>query len=286
MGSATSVQNRGRCFMKTGSQRFPGARRPVVAGLIAATGLLLWTTSSARVFAQQTQIAATLTTAEGDWVRTDDTGNGSFGGVGAAVTKAELTPEAIASAPPPPGPRGRAFTENRVHGAGDPYIVTERPCTNGGGGGSGVSPDSSAIHIIAQKEQIVIAREGLGPRYIYMDGRAHPDLSRVIPTITGHSVGHYENGVLVVDTIGLTPGNVAGGGRRTPETHMTERFDVSPDGKHMTITYIWTDPKIYLKPHTYRFTFDRLPPGSYAYDYWCDASDPIEQQSIVPPKQE
>ena len=71
MGSATSMQNRGRCFMKTGSQRFPGARRPAVAGLIAATGLLLWTTSSARVFAQQTQTAATLTTAEGDWVRTD-----------------------------------------------------------------------------------------------------------------------------------------------------------------------------------------------------------------------
>ena len=43
--------------------------------------------------------------------------------------------------------------------------------------------------------------------------------------------------------------------------------------------------EIYQKPHSYRYVFDRLPPGSYAFEDWCDASDPIERQSIVPPPQ-
>ena len=53
----------------------------------------------------------------------------------------------------------------------------------------------------------------------------------------------------------------------------------------MTITYTWEDPKIYQRPHTYQYFMDRLPPGSYALEEWCDASDPLEQQSIVPPPQ-
>jgi hypothetical protein len=42
----------------------------------------------------------------------------------------------------------------------------------------------------------------------------------------------------------------------------------------------------------YRYYFDRSPmldsagtPVSYALEEWCDAGDPIEKQSIVPPKQ-
>lgn len=260
--------------------------RRFAAGLVAAGGLLLWAGNPGKLFAQQQPAAPAAVTAEGDWVRTDLDGSGSFGGLGGNVEKAVLTPEAAAAPQQQGGPRGRGFTETRVHEAGDPYIVVDLPCQGGGGGGSGVSPDSSAIHIVEQKDQVLLVREGLGPRYIFMDGRAHPDLSRWTPNNTGHSVGHYENGVLVVDTVGLTPGAVAGGGRRTPETHMTERFDVSPDGKHMTVTYTWSDPKIYQKPHSYHYTFDRLPPGSYALDYWCDASDPVEKQSIVPPKQQ
>ena len=58
----------------------------------------------------------------------------------------------------------------------------------------------------------------------------------------------------------------------------------------MTLTYTWDDPKIYQKPHSYHYIFERAPPStgrriSYALEEWCDASDPIEQQSIVPPKQ-
>ena len=123
-------------------------------------------------------------------------------------------------------------------------------------------------------------------RVVYMDGRKHPDLSRWTPTGSGHSVGHAENGELVVDTIGIATGGVTAGGWRTPETHLIEHFVVSPDGQHLTINYRWEDPKIYQKPHEYHYELDRLPAGSYAFEEWCDASDPIEQQSIVPPAQQ
>jgi len=40
-------------------------------------------------------------------------------------------------------------------------------------------------------------------RPIYMDGRAHPE--HHTPTLLGHAVGRIENGVLIVETAGVTP---------------------------------------------------------------------------------
>jgi len=243
------------------------------------------------VFAQNFQAAGAVDRhLEGDWVRTDSSGSGSFDGLSSKFQKAVLTPEgARIVAGYHPAPRGIAYTENRVHAVGDPYIVVDRPCGAGGpfsGGGLGVNPDSGAIHIVVQKDEAIIAPERGGVRRIYTDGRGHPDLARWTPTGSGDGVGHFEGQVLVVDTVGLTTGPVPAGGWRTPETHLAERFEVSPDGKHLTIHYTWTDPKIYAAPHSYDYTFDRLPPGSYAFEDWCDASDPAERQSIVPPAQQ
>jgi hypothetical protein len=169
-----------------------------------------------------------------------------------------------------------------------PYIVVERPCGNNPARGNGallISPDSGGVHIIEHRDKVIFAGERGGVRHIYLDGRPHPAVERRVPTAAGHSVGRYEGATLVVETVGLTPGNVVAGGQRRPETRLTERFVVSPDGKTMTITYTWEDPQIYQKPHTYTYHFDRLPPGSYAFEDWCDASDPLERQSIVPPPQ-
>jgi hypothetical protein len=49
---------------------------------------------------------------------------------------------------------------------------------------------------------------------------------------------------------------------------------------------------VYQKPHVYRYYFERAPTVeskgtkvSYALEEWCDAGDPVEKQSIIPPKQ-
>jgi hypothetical protein len=177
-----------------------------------------------------------------------------------------------------------------------PYIVVAQPCGGGGGGrGNGgllITPDSVGVHFVEHKDEVVFAGERGGVRHIYLDRRGHPDPSHRTPTPAGHSIGRYEAGALVVETTGLTPGPVPGGGVRTPETRLVERFELSSDGQRLTVVYTWDDAKIYQKPHVYRLYFERAPPMksngvlvSYALEDWCDAGDPIEKQSIVPPKQ-
>lgn len=224
---------------------------------------------------------------EGAWVRLDTAGAGSFGAVNALTGNAVLTPEAAAAAAAGRqgggGLRpGLVADDNKPHAAGEPYVVTDGNCMLPGG----LEPNSSAFHIIQSKDEVVIVRENPGlHRTIYMDGRKHPDLARWRPTGVGHSVGHYEDGALIIDTIGLTPGGVAGGGRRTSETHLTERYTVSADGKRLTMSYTWEDPKIYQKPHTYQIVAERQPAGSWPFEDWCDSGDPTQRTSVVPPKQ-
>jgi hypothetical protein len=245
----------------------------------------------------QTSAASPSPRIEGHWVRADPAGSGSFGGLTSKFAPAQLTPEAAAASRAGgagrggaggPGRGGVAPAPGRPNAVGVPYIVVDRPCANAEGRGNGalmVNPDSGGIHIIEHKDEVILAGERGGVRHVYMDGRPHPVPGSWTPTPAGHSVGRYEGNALIVDTIGFTPGAVVAGGQRTPETRLTERLQVSPDGQTMTITYLWQDPKIYQKPHTYSYVFDRLPANSYAFEDWCDASDPIERQSIVPPPQ-
>ena len=250
------------------------------AALGVVVSLTIWQAPTESV-AQRSASVAARPDLEGGWVRIDPAGSGSFGGLTSKFPQAVLTPAASAI------PVGRdpddVDPDAKPHGPGDPYIVSQGRC--GGPGGGGIEPNSAALFIVQEDGEVLLTREGPGGRHIYMDGRAHPDLTRWTPTALGHSVGHYENGDLIVDTMGLTSGAVTAGGRRTPETRLVERFQLAPDGMKLTITYTWNDPKLYQQPHTYSLEFDRLPPGSYAFEGWCDSSDPLQRQSIVPPAQ-
>jgi hypothetical protein len=249
-------------------------------------GVLLSLTLAASLAAQQ-QPAASVPDLEGGWVRVDVDGSGSFGGLAARFPRAVLTPTAQAAAAEqakraaqPRFDFGRDASAPRR--AGEGYVVTDGNCTLPGG----VEPNSSAFHVVQSRDQVLIVRENPGlPRTIYMDGRAHPDLSRLTPTAVGHSTGRYDASALVVETIGLATGTVTAGGWRTPETRLVERYRPSSDGRRLTISYTWQDPKVYVKPHTYEIVAERTPPGSWAFESWCDSSDPNQRLSIVPPPQ-
>ena len=235
---------------------------------------------------------------EGDWVRIDPDGVGSFGGLSGVIPPAQLLPGV--SAPGGRGGRGGRGAPAPTTGSagpnpeGVPYIVVAQPCTGGGPGRSNgallVNPDSGGIHFVEHKDEVIFAGERGGVRHIYIDGRSHPNVWT--PTPAGHSVGRYEGNILLVETMGFMPGMVPGGGVRTPETRLLERFEMSSDGNRLTVTYTWDDPKVYQKPHVYRYYFERAPmvesrgaKVSYALEEWCDAGDPVEKQSIIPPKQ-
>jgi hypothetical protein len=260
----------------------------VAVGIAAVIAASIFVCTAPAAAQQKPESLLGVERLEGDWVRVDPNGSGDFGGLTSKFTPASLTPQGASAmaegARAAAAARGPAYTENAPHDPGQPYIVVSRPCAAGpvGGGILAINPDSGAIHFVVSKGAIILAPERGGARRIYMDGRKHPDLSIWTPTGSGHSVGHIENGELVVDTVGVVPGVVTAGGWRTPETHLVERFVVSPDGKHLTIKYRWEDPAIYQKPHEYQYELERLPEGSYGLEYWCDASDPAEQQSVTP----
>ena len=223
----------------------------------------------------------------GGWLRLDVGGSGSFGGTADKSAPAALTEAGRSMIVRGDGrnliPEGGG--NGPAHQAGDPYIVNNGACTPEGTGGSAIDPNSTAIFLLQSKDEVLMVREGPGGRHIYMDGRAHPAVASLTPSSYGHSTGHYEGNALIVETIGLTSGGVQGGGKRRPETHLTERFELAPDGQHLTITYTWDDPVLYVRPHTYQYFFERLPETSYAFETWCDSNDPLQRQSIVPPKQ-
>lgn len=263
-------------------------RSTIIRGLFAYIPLLLLPMLLlTRVDAQQTKSSNPDTSVEGDWVRTDLNGSGDFGGLNANVAKAQLTPDGEAIANRAGRGRGRGpAAPTVVHAVGQPYVLVSMPCNGMPGNGMGsFNPDSGGFHIIVGKNQVVWAQERGGSRIIYLNSR--PDVSKETRS-TYHSVGHFENGVLVVDTVGLpTGGGIPGGAVRGPNTHLTERFEVSPDGQHLKIIYTYSDPTLYVAPHSYTYNFDRATPApTYAFEEWCDASDPIESQSIVPPPQQ
>src|SRR5262245_5847551 len=152
---------------------------------------------------------------EGAWVRLDPDGAGSWDHLGASIPPAQLLPGVSA-----PGARGRGAAAPQSAGPnaeGVPYIVVAQPCGGGGGargnGGLLINPDSGGVHLVEHKDEVIFAGERGGVRHIFLDRRAHP--SSWTPTPAGHSVGRYEGSSLVVETTGLTPGAVPGGGVRT-----------------------------------------------------------------------
>ena len=131
---------------------------------------------------------------------------------------------------------------------------------------------SPALNIVAARDEVLIAAESGRGRFIYTDGRAHPDVTSptYVPTGFGHSIGHWEGETLVVDTIGF-PAQVCdsrrpvmlvpGGGRAKDTSHLVERYRLI-DRDTLQVTFTWDDPTVYLRPHTYSYTYKRVEQGT------------------------
>jgi len=123
-------------------------------------------------------------------------------------------------------------------------------------------------------------------RPIWMDGRklpADPD-----PTWYGYSVGRWEGDTLVVETVGFNDRGapfIPGGGIRTPNAKLTEHVDLLDGGSKLRFTFTWEDPTIFVKPHTYTFTYHKAAADAYAQEYFCDASDPNRGKTAEEPPQ-
>jgi L-ascorbate metabolism protein UlaG (beta-lactamase superfamily) len=108
------------------------------------------------------------------------------------------------------------------------------------------------IMIFQQDSMLGIISEHIndGYRIIYMNGK-HPE-SMAYPEWNGHSVGHWEGDILVVDTIGVREDSWlnSAGLQHSDQMHMVERFQkTSPDTFTVKVTI--EDPVYFTKPFTY-----------------------------------
>ncbi|MBN1237963.1 MAG: hypothetical protein JXB36_05650 [Gammaproteobacteria bacterium] len=99
-----------------------------------------------------------------------------------------------------------------------------------------------AVNRIDQQEDRIVIDYGLYSfrRVIHMDMDAHP--AGVEPSYAGHSIGHWDGDVLVVDTIGFEPGVIAPPVRHSDQLHVVERFSLDPATMALTRDYVAEDP--------------------------------------------
>ena len=105
-----------------------------------------------------------------------------------------------------------------------------------------------------EAEQTVILRVQYfdSERTVYMDGREHPDPSERF--FDGHSIGHWEGDVLVVDTRNFED-------HRSPyqnglpsgaQKYVTERYELLEGGTHMAVEFTLEDPEYIVGSMTHR----------------------------------
>ena len=109
-------------------------------------------------------------------------------------------------------------------------------------------------------------------RHIYTDGRKHPDDPD--ETYNGNSIGHWEDGTLVVDTVGFTADTSLGqnyGLRHSNKMHIVERMRLTDPDTLEVVTTI-TDPEALAQPWTNTRTFKRHRDWTIA-EYVCEQNN-------------
>ena len=103
-----------------------------------------------------------------------------------------------------------------------------------------------AVNRITQKKdtiELLYGQMGL-KRTIHMTMKDHPASAPL--TRAGHSIGHWDGDVLVVDTARFLPGVLNGSVRNSDKLHVVERFSLDAKTLKLTRTYE-ADDAVYLK---------------------------------------
>jgi len=87
-------------------------------------------------------------------------------------------------------------------------------------------------------------------RTIHLDASEHP--ANLTPSVAGHSIGHWDGDVLVVDTVGFAPGylDTRRGLMYSDQMHVVERFTYDHDARSLTRTWTAEDPLYFTGQYT------------------------------------
>ena len=141
--------------------------------------------------------------------------------------------------------------EEALSGKRDVPFAAQARCYPGGVPGQLLYPAEPFYFIQTPKVVYMVWQRDHMVRHIFMTDKHSPNLK---PSWFGESIGHYENGELVVDTVGLagTPKMSFLDNFRTPHTeklHVVERFKLAADGNLEAIARV-EDPDTFNEPLT------------------------------------
>ena len=114
-------------------------------------------------------------------------------------------------------------------------------------------------------------------RQVFLDGRPFPKDPN--PTWLGYSIGRWDGGTLVVDTVGFNGRewvDTAKGHPQTESAHVTERF-TRQDFGHMTIAITIDDPGAYEKSWQAMVPFHLLPDTDLIETYCENEKDSVHE---------
>lgn len=106
-------------------------------------------------------------------------------------------------------------------------------------------------------------------RTVYMDGRGHPETAE--PSPQGHSIGRWEDGALIVDTVAFAEQQSVNGQGvpSSPQKHTIERYALTSDGTRLTIDVFLEDPVYLAEPFSGQLEWQYSPMLSF-HRYNCD----------------
>lgn len=106
-----------------------------------------------------------------------------------------------------------------------------------------------SVNRITQQGDTISMRHGQHDftRTIHMNGAEHPD--NIAPSRGGHSIGRWEDDVLVIDTVGFLPGLLTGQVLHSDQLHVVERFSLDPEELALTREYTAEDPAYFVGQH-------------------------------------
>ena len=126
---------------------------------------------------------------------------------------------------------------------------------------------SYPVEIIATRKQVTMLMEmHQQVRRVYLDEAEHP--ARPFPQRNGHSIGHWEDDTLVVDTMAIKAipfGSVP----HSDRVHVVERIRAIDEGAAVLNEVTITDPVMYTRPVVVRQYYKAAPPGTRMLEYEC-----------------
>lgn len=128
----------------------------------------------------------------------------------------------------------------------------------------GIMSQPYPIEFLYQPDKVVMLIEAyMQFRHIYTDGRKHPEDPD--PAYLGHSIGHWEDDTLVIESVGFNETTLlAAGVPHSDQLRIVERIRrISPDWMEIETTL--TDPVVLAEPYTSTTSYRHLDDGIREY---------------------